>query len=163
MKLLDTSCLSCLLKEIERPEILTLWEKRGYSLVITLEVYEEIKKDIITLDRVDSLIKDGKIEIITVCPDMLEKFRLKHLNLGKGECSIICASELFNKKNQRYYAVLDDKIARRVAKKYKVTLTGTYGLLKILLEREEISKEEYDECKDLLRSSSFRINFDKIK
>jgi len=68
-----------------------------------------------------------------------------------------------NKQKKRYYAVIDDGKARDIAKKHDVNLTGTYGLLKTLYDKNKIDEKMFLECKLAMENSNFRINFGKIK
>lgn len=164
MKLIDSSCLICLFKEINRPFILSFWKKRGYDIVITNEVYSEIKKNPLTDKLIEDEIKNGNLSIKDlISKEELEEFRKRHPQLGIGECSIIIFAKKLNLSKQRYYAVIDDRKAYSIAKTYDVKLTGTYGLLKTLKEKGEIETKIFDDCKEKMAKSNFRINFDKIK
>lgn len=163
MKLVDSSCLICLFDEINKPLILLDWKKTGHQIVITNQVNDEIKCGD-AYKFISPEIKNGNIEVKNlVSQEEVDSFRFRHIKLGKGESSIILAAIKYNKEQKKYYAVLDDNAARKVAKELGVNLTGTYGLLLKLKERNCISEGTYKECLTKLEASKFRLNLEKLK
>ena len=165
MKIVDSSCLICIFGEINKPFILFDWIKRGYQIVITEQVYRELQKNNNTLKRVDPYIRKGDIQVKNLINEkefILFKNRY-HPMLGEGEISVILTAINLEKQGKRYYAVIDDKKARKIAEEEGIKLTGTYGLLKKLMEKEIIKEEKFNLCKNIMDKSNFRINFDKIK
>lgn len=140
------------------------WLKRNYQIVITEQVYGELQKNPETKEIVNPEIEKGKIKVKNiVTQDECDFFKNRYPTLGMGEISIIQTALKLNKQGEKYYAVLDDGRARKVATKLGVKLTGTYGLLKSLKEKGCIDKENFELCKKAMASSSFRINFDMVK
>ena len=118
MKLVDSSCLVCVFTEINRSFILMDWIKRGYQIVITDEVYREIQNNEKTNKIISPEIKKGNIKINNgISKQELELFRTRFPMLGVGERSIILESLKLNKSKKRYYAILDDGAARKIASK----------------------------------------------
>ena len=164
MKLPDSSCIICVFNEIYKPFILTNWIKHGYEIVITYQVYRELQENEVTANKIKYEIKKGNIKIINLIKEEdFQKFRNRYPILGDGEISVILTGIELNKQEKKYYAILDDKKARKVAISNKVKLTGTYGLLKALVSKGFIKTKQFYECKELMKKSKFRINFDKIK
>lgn len=164
MKIADTSCIVCIFVELNRPYILMDWTKRGYQIVLTEEVYQELIQNRNTIQTINPEIKNGNIKIQKfITENELEEFRTRYPILGKGESSVIVAALRLNHQKHRYYAIIDDANARKIAIKLGVNLTGTYGLLKILKEKSYIDEKEFDTCKCDMNKSRFRINFDKVK
>ncbi|MBN1157710.1 hypothetical protein JXA85_08890 [Candidatus Woesearchaeota archaeon] len=164
MKIVDSSCLICLFSEINRPFILLRWRKRGYRIVLTQEVHDELQVNKDTKKKVDPYVNKKEIVIESIIKeDELQVFRKRHPTLGIGESSVILTGIKLNKTGKRYYAILDDSNARKIAKKYGITFTGTYGLLKTLVEKGEIEQDIYEQCKKDMEKSNFRINFDKVQ
>lgn len=163
MKLVDSSCLICLFDEINKPFILLDWKRNGHQIIITDQVNDEIKCG----DAYKSIspeIKNGNIEVKNlVSQKELDSFRYRYLKLGKGESSIILAAMKYNKEQKKYYAVLDDKDARKVAKELGVNLTGTYGLLLKLKEKSCITEDVCNQCIQQLKESKFRLDVEKLK
>lgn len=140
------------------------WLKRNYQIVITEQVYGELQNNSETKKIVNPEIKKGKIKVKnTVTKNECDAFKNRYPFLGMGEISIIQTAIKLNQQGGRYYAVLDDGRARKVATKLGVKLTGTYGLLKSLKEKGCIDEEHFELCKKAMESSSFRINFGMIK
>lgn len=164
MKLVDSSCIICLFKEINKPFILMDWCKRNHEIVLTTQVYTELQKNIETKNKIKPEIDKGNIQIKnTTEPDKIDVLSNRYPFLGRGEISIIQTAIELNKQNIKYYAVLDDNNARKVAKKFNVNLTGTYGLLKLLKEKNCINEIDFETCKNDMDKSNFRINFGKIE
>ena len=140
------------------------WTKRGYQIVLTQEVYEELKDNENTIKKVNPEIKKGNIKIQSIIPEKeLNDFKLRYPILGTGESSVILTALKLNKQNRRYYIVLDDGNARKVAANLGVKITGTYGLLKALKEKGYLNEEQFDQCKQDMKKSKFRIDFNKVK
>jgi len=135
MKLADSSCMVCVFTEINRPFILMDWMKRGYQIIITEQVHKEIQNNEKTNKLVNPEIKKGNIKINNLItePELIT-FRTRYPVLGLGESSVILTALKLQKEKKRYYAILDDGNARKIASKLSVNLTGTYGLLKTLKE-----------------------------
>lgn len=163
MKLADSSCLVCVFAEINRPFILMEWVKRGYQIVITEQVQQELQNNKKTNKFITMEIKNGNIKVHNFITTLeMSVFRARYPALGLGESSVILAALKLKKEKKRYYAILDDKNARKVAVKLGVTLTGTYGLLKTLKEKGHIDEQTFNQCKQEMHRSNFRINFDKL-
>lgn len=144
MKLLDCSCLVHLFKRVEEPRVVLEWKKQGYSIAIPENVYEELCKNEETFNKVNPHIQNGSITIIpSIKKGDLDTFKARHPTLGNGEISVILTAKDLNNRNKRYYAVIDDKKARKVAEKYDVKLSNTFGLLFALRKKSLISEECY--------------------
>jgi len=164
MKITDSSCIICVFTEINRPYILMDWMRRGYQIIITQEVYNELKDNEKTIKKVEPEIKKGNIKIQnTITEKELNNFRTRYTILGIGESSVILTALKLNQQKRRYYAILDDGNARKVASKLGVNLTGTYGLLKALKEKGYLNEEQFNQCKQDMEKSKFRIDFKKVK
>jgi predicted nucleic acid-binding protein len=164
MKIADSSCLVCVFEEINRPYILLDWIRRGYQIILTEEVYNELKENEKTISKVQPEIVKGNIRVQSIITqEELNNFRVRYPILGKGESSVILTALKLNDQKRRYYAVLDDDKARKVAAKLGVNLTGTYGLLKKLKEKGYLDEKQFNLCKQDMGRSKFRIDFDKIK
>ena len=164
MKILDTSAVICTFTEINEPEILLKWKDRGHELTIPNVVYRELCANTNTISKVKQYTENGSISITTTTnDDEIKTFKLRHLNLGNGEISVILASIGLNKTGKKYYAVIDDKQARKVAKQYNVNLTGTFGLLMTLKSKGLIDIKYYNKIREKFKNSGFRINVDELE
>ena len=140
------------------------WMKRGYKIIITDQVHKELKNNKETEKIISPELKKGNINISTPIKDQeLKKFRARYPMLGVGECSVILTALEMDKNNKKYYAILDDKNARKIANNLGIRMTGTFGLLKTLKEKQMIDELTFEQCKKDMEKSKFRINFDKIK
>jgi len=127
------------------------------------EVYKELEENESTITKVRPEIENGNIKIQTsITQKELDDFRIRYPILGKGECSVILTSLKLNQQKEDTYAILDDGNARKVAAKQGVNLTGTYGLLKTLKEKGHINEEQFNQCKQDMSKSKFRIDFNKV-
>ena len=163
MKLADSSCIVCVFTEINRPFILMDWMKRGYQIVITEQIHKELQENEKTNNIVSPEIMKGNIKINNLITEQeLISFRTRYPVLGIGECSVILAALKLQKEKKRYYAILDDGNARKIASRLGINLTGTYGLLKTLKEKGHIDEQLFNQCKEEMGKSKFRIDFNKV-
>ena len=164
MKLPDSSCIICLFQEINRPSILLKWIDRGHQIVITTQIYEELSNNINTWKSIQPNIKKGHIKVKDlVSKEELEGFKRKYPELGKGELSIIKASLKLKGQGKKYYAVIDDRKARKFAKSLAISLTGTYGLIETLKNKGGLTEKEYFQSLSQLERSKFRISPNILK
>ena len=45
MKLVDSSCLICVFKDINKPYILMDWREKGHEIIITEQIFEELQEN----------------------------------------------------------------------------------------------------------------------
>ena len=157
MKIPDSSTLIAIFTELNMPELLTKLVQSGYKILICKEVAEESGLDM-SKGTVKQLADAGDLMIYDTPSTDLAKFRAEHPQLGKGECSVLCCARKQVQEGNDYCCVLDDKIARRIANQLRIRFKGTVGLVKKLLERNAISRQEFDDIIYKLRQSSFRIS-----
>ncbi|CEG11922.1 putative nucleic acid-binding protein [groundwater metagenome] len=164
MKLADSSCIVCVFTEINRQFILMDWIKRGYQIIITEQVHKELQSNEKTYKLVSPEIKKGDITINNIITELeINTFRTRYPSLGLGESSIILTALKFQQERKRYYAILDDKNARKIALKLDLNFTGTYGLLQTLKEKEYIDEQMFNQYKQEMEKSKFRIDFNRVK
>lgn len=149
MKILDCSCIVYLFKSINEPNVLLEWKKQGYLLVIPQDVHNELCRNEETINRIKPYIQDGSITVVTsIPPEAIERFKMRHPALGNGEISVILVAKELTEKRKRYYAVIDDLRARKVANKYDIKLSNTFNLLLRLKDKSLISQEYYASTKE---------------
>jgi len=154
----------CIFTEINRPFILMDWMKRGYQIIITEQVHKELQDNEKTNKAVSPEIKKGNIRVNNLITEQeLKTFRTRYPFLGLGESSVILTALKLQRDKKRYYTVLDDGNARKVASNLGVNFTGTYGLLKTLKEKGHIDEQMFNQCKQEMEKSNFRIDFNKVK
>lgn len=159
MKLMDTSSIILFLDRIPEYEFIIGFSENGEVMIITSVVEEEYyKKTISSFDNpnynLNQLLND---EII-----LKENYPInsliqnRYFNLGKGEQSIISLALKYHEQNKEYFCVLDDKDARKIAKKLGLNVKGSIGLLLLLKEKGLL--ENPIEVADKIRQSNFRIS-----
>lgn len=122
---------------------LRLVKKLFNKLVIAESVFEEAK-DSEVFGQVNELINDGFARVVrsTRC----ELLSMLALNLGKGEAETIAlALEM-----EADVAMLDDLKARRLARRFKVKIVGTLGVIKALTDAELVKENPESLCERLI-------------
>lgn len=162
MKLMDTSSIILFLDHIPEYEFIIGFSENGEIMIITSIVEEEYyKKTTSSFDNhnytLNQLLND-EIILKEDCP-INPLIKNRYFNLGKGEQSIMSLALKYHEQNKKYFCVLDDKDARKIAQKLCLNVTGSIGLLLILKEKGLL--ENPMEVADKIRQSNFRIS-DKI-
>ncbi|NIM10513.1 MAG: DUF3368 domain-containing protein [Candidatus Aminicenantes bacterium] len=94
-------------------------------------------------------------EITAVKHELVESFR-KRMNIGGGEASVIIYS-LKSKENTRCF--IDEQRARKIAKKHRLKVSGTIGIL-MKMEEKGLILSAYEEVLRL-KEKGFYVS-DKI-
>ncbi|MBU2100244.1 hypothetical protein KKB11_03360, partial [Candidatus Micrarchaeota archaeon] len=157
---LDTSCLICIFSEIDFPSVLHKWIGEGYKICIPFEVFSELQDNYKTKSKVENEIKSDKIKVLNKIEEQkIEILKNRFPILGKGELSVIVIAKELEDSKKKYYAVLDDKKARETAKKLQINFTGSYGLIKALLDKKLINQELFEQLVKKMKESNFRMIF----
>jgi len=139
MKILDTCSIIRLYKEILFPRALQLWRERGYKIVAPPGVFDELRRNTVTIKKVqEDIDNSGLSEIDIISDEDRVKFKNRHPNLGKGEIEVILTGKEIQKNNGRYYCVTDDLIAEKVAIGYGLNTTSSCNLIKVLYSKGSI-------------------------
>lgn len=153
MKLLDNSCISLFILEIPKYDFLNELYDMGESLNITNHVLEEFQNND-DLDKLEDYISNNKIHLEEI--DYAPQLKMRYPNLGDGELSIIQWG--LNLSNQRsYYCVLDDLLARKVAKRLNLSIFGSIGLIILVKNKNNYSDDKIKEIIESIDASNFRI------
>lgn len=164
MKVLDTSSVICIFNEIDEPDIILKWQNVGHEIVIPSAVNKELHNNTNSLNKIAKYVRNNTIKIIEgVSLAEIEKFKGIYPRLGKGEIAVILTSIYLSREKKHYYAVIDDKYARKVAINRGVNLTGTFGLISELLNRGLIELEHYKRIKVKLGTSNFHIDIERLE
>lgn len=154
MKIFDTSSIVCIFREIKYPKIFEICKKCGYQLCITPQVYDEIAKNPETLHHLKTY---GEIAVVdSVDAECYTKLSKRYPWLHKGELSVLCAGVGKNRRDERYYCIIDEK-ARTLRDKLNLRVTGTVGLI---IWQKALHTLTHDECQEIYNrflGSSFRI------
>jgi len=79
------------------------------------------------------------------------QFEVFYEHLGAGEASCLAAA-----KERGYRLATDDKDARRLARQLGISLTGTIGILAILVKQGQITLEEGDRFLHAMVAAGYR-------
>ena len=110
-----------------------------------------------------SSLKNGDITCIGyLTKQEIENFKNRHPNLGFGEIETILIGISLLSTKKRNYCVIDDGRARKIAKKYGISLTGTYGLIKRLFQKGILNDFEFKLLLENMKKSKFRINLEEL-
>lgn len=161
MKIFDTSSIVCLLREANYPKALEICKKHGYSLSITKQVYEELKKNPETFKLFTAC--EGFLVIDNVDKQCMSRISKRYPWLHDGEISVLCVGIDKEQSGDSYHCIIDER-ARQLRSKYGIKVNGTIGLL--LWQKEKLNELTSLECKEIydsIKCSSFWIKEDILK
>ena len=139
IKLLDTSAIITLIFEAKRPDILKIITQEGYKILIPKEVYREIND----LKEISELLRNGKIDLLPkIAEEEINKIQGRYPQFHSGEISVLIHGTILKSKNKQYFCVIDEKDAKKYAKRNDLKVTGIIGLLLWLKSIKKINKEE---------------------
>ena len=147
--MLDASSIIALGKVGFLDRFCDLCEVQRWTVVITEQVRKEIG------DSVDETKLEKYCQMRKIVIDAT--LRLAHDSLGEGELSVITIAGSYP-PTMEPVVILDDSVARKVAKKLGLTVWGTLRILKIALERGHITPEEWTRLIEQMRATGFRFN-----
>jgi len=122
---------------------LGLVKKLFDELVIADSVFEEVKGSEV-FEQVNGLINDGFARVVR--STRRELLSMLVLHLGKGEAETIAlALEM-----EAEVVMLDDLEARRLARRFKMKIVGTLGVIKALINAELVKENPESLCERLI-------------
>jgi predicted nucleic acid-binding protein len=156
MFIVDSSVIISFYREIGVPDVLNEFHRTGYLIIVPSRVYGEIKGT--PFNILTSAIESGSIRLCSIMDaESCNEFKFRHPALSNGEIEVILLGLRFRSEGKRYWCVLDDKKARKVAEVLEITVIGTIGLLDFMEECRHISDEQKRAFIEILKSSSFRL------
>ena len=160
MKIIDSSFLIAVISDINCEQLIENLLKLNHELIVPYSVCHEVifgKGE----KSFQSMIEKDYFQVVQLNTiEELGDLQTTYPYLGFGELDTILTYE---KLQAKAYCVLDDKLARKIAKLRLLPFTGTLGLLKLMKERFVISNDEYlNALKDLVRSG-FRMPKEFVK
>ena len=154
MKLLDTSCLSLFMLEIPQYEFIQELNDANESLNITNQIKDEFEdKDIFC--QLNNYISKGLISVKDINHDV--QLERRYPMLGKGELSIIQWGLLLKDKI-RYYCILDDLNALKIASKLELSFSASIGLIILLKNKNNYSNLLINNIISDIENSNFRVS-----
>jgi predicted nucleic acid-binding protein len=144
--LLDNTVLSNF-STIRRPDLIraAFVEQVG----TTEQAFQELL-DGITLGKIPVCDWDW-LARVEITPDERMQFETFHEHLGEGEASCLAVA-----KTRGYKLATDDKDARRLARQLGISLTGTIGILAILVKQDRLPLVEGDRFLHEMIASGYR-------
>jgi predicted nucleic acid-binding protein len=122
---------------------LGLVKKLFDQLVIAESVFEEVKGSEV-FEQVNELIRDGFARVVR--STRRELLSMLVLHLGKGEAETIAlALEM-----EADVVMLDDLEARRLARRFKMKIVGTLGVIKAFIDAELLKENPETLCERLI-------------
>jgi predicted nucleic acid-binding protein len=159
MRILDSSIIILFLNEIEGGDYLSMLSKSDEELVIPESVYKEIL-DESTKSKLDFLITNGvlkKLEKLNYRDKKIieDRFLVK---LGKGELNVLAWGKKLQREQKNFHCVIDEIVGRDAAEKLGLPLTGSIGLIKVLIEKKVLKRDKIKTIIEEIKKSAFWIN-----
>ena len=144
--LLDNTVLSNF-STIRRPDLIraALVEQVG----TTEQAFQEML-DGITLGKIPVCDWDW-LDRVAIAHDERMQFETFHEHLGEGEASCLAVAKM-----RGYKLATDDRDARRLARQLGISLTGTIGILAILVKQDQLPLVEGDRLLHEMVASGYR-------
>lgn len=150
----DTSPLIAIFSELDRPDLIDSILELGHALAVAGHVMSEMRSKE-AREGIERMAEQGKIRVFEASTAAeMEGIKEDFPDLGPGECDTLLLHGRL-RMHGRSYCILDDKSARRAAKKLGIPFTGMLGLLIMLKERGIIDGREASEIVKKLRRAGF--------
>lgn len=163
MKIFDSSPLIAILGNLNNPELLIHFISLGYSLYVPKKVVEEVSKDPEKQNLHSMITKKEITQLEPLSDEVIEKFRDRFPQLGKGESELILWAQTWLKENRKFCCIIDDALARKVAEKHGLKCIGTIGLIQKLNGKGFIDNDNTMTYFKELEEKGFRYDFKNIK
>jgi len=159
MIVVDTTVLS----NLARVNRIDLLKKLHVQIVLPSQVHEEILKGITAgysfLEEADKVVEADWVKL-AVLEDERERTLFRNLLdiVGYGEAAGIAIAK---ERNLVFFS--DDRKARRVAQDQGVKISGTLGMLELLVEEGKLSIGEADEILSKMIQGGYRSPIQSLK
>jgi len=158
LKILDATTIIAIFHEISCPKLIEKIEQLGHELAIPSNIMKRELLDEITLQTTKKYVRSKTIQILNSNTiEEIREFQKDSPGLGLGECDSMLTYQKMRAANQTVYCILDDGKARSKASELGIEFTGLIGLLKMMKQRNVMSREEIDDVVKSLKKSSFRF------
>jgi len=121
------------------------------TVVISREVYEEIRRKNPYREQIDPLLESHRLQIRTIEDEVMYTMLIKRLDPGESE-SIILARHL------DVPLVIDEKKGRSIAKTLGIPVIGLVGILLKWVDRSVLTREEALSILEELERNNFRLS-----
>ena len=162
MNFLDTTVVILFTDYINHVSCIDHLYSMGKNLSISKIVHEEYYNGNtlwLNNDFLKQYIHDEKIIIIEKdLTETIERLKRRYPNLHEGELSVIALGILCQKHATDYVCVIDEKIARKVAKQLKLNLTGSIGLISQIKNKNNWSENYLESVIRDIKNSPFFIS-----
>jgi predicted nucleic acid-binding protein len=136
------------------------------KIEITESVYDEVVKKGKEFNKseaflIEEYIQKGHIKIMKLIGEYERKSSFlieSNLALDKGECDTLALALQEKKKN----VLMDEKIARKVARLYEISPIGVLGILLLCYRKNFVSEKEIREIVEKLVMGDFRFGAEVI-
>jgi predicted nucleic acid-binding protein len=125
------------------------------EILVPRAVFAEVcqtGRHLIGSHELDEAVNKGYIVVRNVDDRVLVNALIEPLGTGESE-AIAMASE-----EQVEYLVMDDRLARRRAESMGLNVIGTLGVLRLMLDREVLSRDEVIKALQKLKELGFRLS-----
>lgn len=136
--------LFCLFDEVLVPQ--AVYEEicgKGHGLVGDQELRDTVKQDSLLIRKVHNR--------------SLVQAMLDLLALGEAEVLALAVEVRANN------VIIDDKLARTRAKLLEISVIGTLRILRLFVDREFLSKDDFIQALETLQTYGFRINNEMLE
>ena len=159
MIVVDTTVLS----NLARANRTNLLEKLHVQIAIPSQVHEEILKGIAArydfLEEADMIVEADWVKLVVLENESERTFFRNLLDVvGYGEAAGIAIAK---ERNLVFFS--DDRKARRVAQDHGVEISGTLGMLELLVEEGKLSIGERDEILRKMIQGGYRSPIQSLK
>jgi len=162
MDFLDTSVVILFSDYINHVSCIDHLHSMGNNLNISKIVHDEYYDETtlwLNSNILRQYIDDEKINIIERdLTDTIGKLKRRYPNLHEGELSVIVLGLLCKKYETSYICVIDEKDARKVAKRLNLNLTGSIGLIKLIKDENSWSKSYLESVIIDIKNSPFFVS-----
>ena len=144
--------------ELSEPDLLHEFAKNGFSLIVPVAVFEEIrngrKQTFLTLTKA---IEEKKIQVNRdISADETTSFGKRYPRLHEGEIQVLLLGLKLKASGVPYYCAIDEGPGRTVAERNGIAVKGTKGLIAILNQLGIIEKDKMESLLYRLNHCSFR-------
>jgi predicted nucleic acid-binding protein len=131
----------------------------GHPELVRVAFVEQVGTTEQVLQEMQDGVEIGKIPAcdwdwlapIVLAPIETVQFETFHEHLGTGEASCLAVAQ-----ERGYRLATDDKDARRLARQLRISLTGTIGILAMLVKQGELTLVEGDRLLQEMVAASYR-------